>query len=413
MRHIAGRYGIAKSSLSRQIGSHLPGRHDHRAPGDRAGPGCRAEGASRWLYTRAEAILCAAEATCRPPPPLTYPKAMLWRLERDLSRTQRRSSGRRKTSSADPQIHGACLQELRDEWGALYPYGQFEQERHCRTCSGDARIRYDVSEQQEHLGRVSLAGRVAIVTGVSRRAGIGFAIAREFLAAGARVVVQSYAPHDAAQPWGSDPAGVSGVLDALGGVGDRLRHVEADFADPAAPAFVVEAARAAFGHVDALVANHARSSKQGLMDVTADELDLAWAVNARASVLLTQAFAAVHDDRRMGGRVILFTSGQHLAPMTQELPYAVSKGAIHQMTLTLADALADRGITVNTVNPGPVDTGWADLEIARRVRQAIPAGRWGRPEEVAKLVLWLSSDEASWITGQVINSEGGFRRWRM
>jgi len=136
-------------------------------------------------------------------------------------------------------------------------------------------------------------------------------------------------------------------------------------------------------------------------------------VNARASVLLTQAFAAVHDDRRPGGRVILFTSGQHLAPMSGEVPYAVSKGAIHQMTLTLADDLADRGITVNTVNPGPVDTGWADPELARRVARALPAGRWAKPEEVAKLVLWLASDEASWITGQVINSEGGFRRWVM
>jgi 3-oxoacyl-[acyl-carrier protein] reductase len=265
----------------------------------------------------------------------------------------------------------------------------------------------------EDAGRESMAGRVVIVTGVSRRAGIGFAIAREFLAAGARALVQSYTRHDAEQPWGADPVGIAGVLEALGGVGDRLQHVEADFADPAAPAFVVDQAVAAFGCVDALVANHARSSTQAFGDVTGDELDLSWAVNARASVLLTQAFAAAHDDRRRGGRVILFTSGQHLAPMSGEVPYAVSKGAIHQMTLTLADALADRGITVNTVNPGPVDTGWAGPELARRVARALPAGRWARPEEVANLVLWLASDEASWITGQVINSEGGFRRWAM
>jgi 3-oxoacyl-[acyl-carrier protein] reductase len=265
----------------------------------------------------------------------------------------------------------------------------------------------------QHPVTTSVAGKVAIVTGVSRRAGIGFAIAREFLAAGARVLVQSYARHDAEQPWGADPVGIAGVLEALSAVGDRLQHVEADFTDPAAPGFVVDEAVAAFGHVDALVANHARSSTHRLEDVTAAELDLSWAVNARASVLLTQAFAAVHDDRRPGGRVILFTSGQHLAPMSGEVAYAVSKGAIHQMTLTLADALADRGITVNTLNPGPVDTGWADPELARRVARALPAGRWVTPEEVARLVLWLASDEAAWITGQVINSEGGFRRWVM
>ncbi|MEU6779914.1 SDR family oxidoreductase [Nonomuraea angiospora] len=253
--------------------------------------------------------------------------------------------------------------------------------------------------------------RVAVVTGVSRRIGIGYAIARELLATGAKVLVQSWTPHDAEQPWGSDPAGMDGVLESLGGVGDRLHHVEADFADPAAPAWVMEQAVGRFGHVDVLVANHARSNRQSLMELTAAELDLSWAVNGRASALLTQAFAAQHDDRRSGGRVILFTSGQHLAPMPDELPYAISKGAIQQMTLSLADALVDRGITVNTVNPGPVDTGWADAELTRRVGRSLPAGRWGRPEEVARVVRWLASDEAAWITGQVINSEGGFRRW--
>jgi 3-oxoacyl-[acyl-carrier protein] reductase len=271
-------------------------------------------------------------------------------------------------------------------------------------------------------GRGVLAGRVAVVTGVSRRAGIGFAVARELLNAGARVLVQSWTPHDAEQPWGGDPAGMAGVLAALGGtaaeadaahVADDVAHVAADFADATMPAWVIGQAVRRFGHVDVLVANHARSSSRPLAEVTAAELDLAWAVNARGSVLLTQAFAAQHDDRRPGGRVILFTSGQHLAPMSEELPYAISKGAIHQMTLSLADALADRGITVNTVNPGPVDTGWADPDLVRRVGRALPAGRWGTPEDAARLVRWLASDDAAWITGQVINSEGGFRRWAM
>lgn len=256
-----------------------------------------------------------------------------------------------------------------------------------------------------------LGGRVAVVTGVGRRAGIGFAIARELLAAGASVLAQSWTPHDEEQPWGAEP--VEDVLAALGGTGPRLEHVAADFADPDAPGRVVRRAVERFGAVDAVVANHARSALGTLGEVTAAELDLCWAVNARASVLLAQAFAAAHDDARPGGRIVLFTSGQHLGPMAREIPYAVSKGAIQQMTLTLADALADRRITVNAVNPGPVDTGWADAELTERVGRALPFGRWGAPEDVARLVRWLVSDEGHWITGQVVNSEGGFRRWAM
>lgn len=256
-----------------------------------------------------------------------------------------------------------------------------------------------------------LAGRVAVVTGVSRRAGIGFAIARELLAAGASVLAQSWTPHDEEQPWGAEP--IEDVLAALGGTGPRLEHVAADFAEPDAPERVVRRAVERFGAVDAVVANHARSALGTLDEVTAAELDLCWAVNARASVLLAQAFAAAHDDARPGGRIVLFTSGQHLGPMAREIPYAVSKGAIQQMTLTLADALADRKITVNAVNPGPVDTGWADAELTEQVGRALPFGRWGAPEDVARLVRWLVSDEGHWITGQVVNSEGGFRRWAM
>ena len=258
--------------------------------------------------------------------------------------------------------------------------------------------------------REPLAGRVAIVTGVSRRAGIGFAVAREFLAAGASVLVHSWEAHDAEQAWGTD-AGAADVVQALGGEGTALRHVSADFADAAAPRQVIEAAVTAFGAVDVLAANHARSSQQSLAEVTPAELDLSWAVNARASVLLTQAYAAAHDDNRGGGRIILFTSGQHLAPMTNTLPYAISKGAIHQMTMSLSDALIDRGITVNAINPGPVDTGWADPHLTENVKSALPAGRWTRPDEVARVVAWLASDDSALVTGQVINTEGGFRRW--
>ncbi|HEY6779524.1 MAG TPA: SDR family oxidoreductase [Thermoleophilaceae bacterium] len=115
-------------------------------------------------------------------------------------------------------------------------------------------------------------------------------------------------------------------------------------------------------------------------------------------------------NRAAEGRIVLFTSGQHLAPMPDELPYAISKGAVHQVTRTLADALADRGITVNAVNPGPIDTGWPSAELRERLRPAFPAGRWGCPKDIAAIVGWIVSPDSAWLTGQVIDAEGGFRR---
>ena len=247
------------------------------------------------------------------------------------------------------------------------------------------------------------------MTGVSRRVGIGFAIAQRLLADGASVFAQSWSAHDAGQPWGADDDGIDALIESLGAP-ERVGHLEADFAEPDAPAQVVAAAHERFGGGDILIANHARSSKQTLETLTAAELDLSWAVNARATLLLVQAFTTRHDDARPGGRVVLFTSGQHLAPMASELPYTVSKGAIHQMTASLADHLADRRITVNAINPGPTDTGWADPGLNDAVARSMPFGRWGAPTDAANLVGFLVSDDGAWITGQVIDSEGGFRR---
>jgi 3-oxoacyl-[acyl-carrier protein] reductase len=252
--------------------------------------------------------------------------------------------------------------------------------------------------------------RVALVTGVSRRAGIGFAIARRLLADGFLVVIHSWVGGDR---WVGSAGGheeVGEVIAGLGGLGDRLAHVEADFFDERAAGQVVTAAVARFGALDVLVANHAAASSGDLFAVTAADLDHAWAVNARASVLLTQAFAAAFDPVRGQGRVVLFTSGQHLGPMSETLAYAVSKGAIHQMTASLADTLASRGITVNAVNPGPVDTGWPSDELRASLTADFPLGRWGSPDDIAPVVSWLASPESGWMTGQVLNTEGGFRR---
>jgi 3-oxoacyl-[acyl-carrier protein] reductase len=231
---------------------------------------------------------------------------------------------------------------------------------------------------------------------VSRSGAIGFATAGRLIAAGMAVFTQGWAP-------GSDPPeDSSAVVEGAAG------HLEADLRDPEAPAAVLAAARIALGHVDVLVANHAATVGGTLEDVTAESIDLAHAVNVRASLLLAKEFAAAYEGAD-GGRVILLTSGQGRGPMADELPYATSKAALSGIVPSLAVHLAPRGITVNAVNPGPTDTGWASDELRERVTARMPRGRWGTPDDAARLIAWLASEESGWVTGQVIDSDGGFR----
>jgi 3-oxoacyl-[acyl-carrier protein] reductase len=260
-----------------------------------------------------------------------------------------------------------------------------------------------------------LRGRTAVITGVSRRAGIGYAVSRRLAALGASLFLHHYRPHDRAQPWGEDPGGASGVLDgvrsALAADGAVVRDAELDLALPDAPGQLIQAAADAFGPLDILICNHARSGGDGpLGALDAALLDGHWAVNTRSAILLAQALAARYDGRD-GGRIIFMTSGQDQGPMAGEVAYAASKGALASITKTLADQLADQRITVNAVNPGPVHTGYAPPEAYEAVRRRFPQQRWGVPDDPARLIAWLVTDEAAWITGQVINTEGGFRRW--
>ena len=267
-----------------------------------------------------------------------------------------------------------------------------------------------------------LAGRTVLVTGVSRRIGIGHAIACRAADYGASIVAHHYRPHDVSQPWGADDveAVMASIRSHLVGPA-QLIDVPADLAAPGEPARVVEQAAASAGHLDALVCNQAMSSPDGpLSEMTEAVLDAHWAVDARASILLAQAFAAQEGFAvpaspglgRRRGAIVFLTSGQGLGPLPGEIAYAAAKAAIAGVTLTISEELIDAGITVNTVNPGPIDTGYVTEEIRQATAAMFPQGRWGEPDDAARLITWLLTDEARWITGQVISSEGGFARWR-
>jgi|SRR5215472_563372 len=252
----------------------------------------------------------------------------------------------------------------------------------------------------------ALRGRVALVTGVSRRKGIGFAIARELSELGADMFLHSFTAYDAAQPWGADPGGATSLVNELRQSGRQVEQVDAELEAPDAPESLVRSATTAFGHLDILIVNHAYATLGCLEELIADQIDRHLHINVRASLLLIKAFAAQHDGRP-GGRIVLLTSGQHLAPMAGELAYAASKGALQQVTRTLSAHLASRRITVNTINPGATDTGYASPTLYQEVLALEPQGRWGQPADVARIIGWLVTDDAQWVTGEVINSTGG------
>ena len=259
----------------------------------------------------------------------------------------------------------------------------------------------------------SLADRTALVTGVSRRQGIGFAVARRLAQAGAILRLVHHAAHDADQPWGADD--IEAVMDGLRTHlrhGATLEHTDADFADPDAAARVI---RWAGPSLDVLVANHARSGGDGaLADMTPQMLEGHWRVNAQSVILLTQHFAEQFTGS--DGRVVWMTSGQAKGPMPGEIAYAGAKAMLAGLVPTVADELIDRGIRLNAVNPGPVNTGYLDPETTDRpdqleeIRRVFPLGRFGEPDDPARLIEFLVSPEGGWIVGQVIDSEGGFRR---
>ncbi len=249
--------------------------------------------------------------------------------------------------------------------------------------------------------------RVALVTGASRKIGIGTGICRALAANGLDIAFTYWHPYDSQFDYGADidaPALLTAELQAMG---VRCVALEADLSQPETPAQILDQAEQELGTISVLVNNATYSVNGDYEQLDAPSLDAHYAVNIRGAFLLSVEFARRFDVGR-GGRIINMTSGQGLGPMSNELAYASSKGAVEAFTLSLAAGVAKRGITVNAVDPGPTDTGWMDADLKAMLGTKFPSGRVGMPQDAARLIAFLASEESEWITGQIIHSNGGF-----
>jgi 3-oxoacyl-[acyl-carrier protein] reductase len=243
-----------------------------------------------------------------------------------------------------------------------------------------------------------LTGRTVVVTGGA--GGIGAAISRAFAAEGARVVIHHLAEPPAAPDgvsWEHTlPAGAAELAAELGGVA-----VGGDLAAPDAATRLFDVA----GPVDVLVNNAAHCESPDTVDtLTQDSLDRHYRVNAIAPALLVAELA-----RRAGDPppCVVNISTDAARAFPGQLGYGTSKAALEAFTRAAALDLGPRGIRINAVAPGPVQTGWMTGDLVEQVRGAVPLRRVGEPEDIADAVVFLASHQARWITGQVLQVAGG------
>lgn len=248
-----------------------------------------------------------------------------------------------------------------------------------------------------------MARPVALITGAGRRNTIAWAIATSLAADGWDVAFSHLAAYDRSMGLGGDPDRDPVSLEAeLRAIGVEATGIDADLADPAVPERLVAEASAALGPLSALVLSHAQSVDSGVLDTSLESFERHFAVNTRASWQLVKAFAQQVPPG--GGRIVALTSDH----VVGNVPYGASKGALDRIVIAAARELAPLGITANLVNPGPVDTGWMDDATRAALVAQQPSGRLGTPDDAARLVRFLVSDEGRWVSGQLIGSDGGF-----
>jgi 3-oxoacyl-[acyl-carrier protein] reductase len=240
-----------------------------------------------------------------------------------------------------------------------------------------------------------LEGKNALVTGASR--GIGAAIARRLAADGARVAITYSKGAEAA----------ASVVKSIEGAGGKAIAIQADATDPAAVKAAIERIVGTFGKLDVLVNNAGTAIPKKFEDTTLEELDRVIDLNLRGVFVTTQAVLKHMSD---GGRIVMIGSCVGERMMTPGLvPYSATKGAIRMFTQGLSREVGDRGITVNNVQPGPIDTDLnpAAGEWAVPQKAATALNRYGSVDDVAALVAFVAGPDASYITGANLTVDGG------
>ncbi|MEO7716901.1 MAG: SDR family oxidoreductase [Capsulimonas sp.] len=256
------------------------------------------------------------------------------------------------------------------------------------------------------LEEYRLAGKTALITGASRSSGIGAAVARILASCGANIVTTYYRPYDVAVGFGENQGDAALIIHELRSSNVAAFGLEIDLADVTAPKTIFDRAEQEIGPVDILVNNATVDfNPTDIYTLTPELFDLHYNVNMRGAVLLCAEFANRHNGRP-GGRIINLTSGQGLHPMPDNLPYAMTKAAIECMTTCLSVSLSAKNITVNAVDPGATDTGWMTNDLKEDLKQTLLYNRVGMPDDAARLIAFLASSQAEWITGQILHSRG-------
>ena len=245
-----------------------------------------------------------------------------------------------------------------------------------------------------------LDGKVAVVTGASK--GIGAAIAKALAKDGAAVVVN----------YASSKAGADSVVEAITSAGGKAIAVRGDVSKAAQAHGLIEAAVSQFGRLDVLVNNSGVYEFASIEEVTEEHYRRLFDINVLGVLLATQA-AAKHLGE--GGSVVNISSAITHVNTPNASVYSGTKGALNAISGVLANELAPRRIRVNTVSPGFVVTegthsaGIVGSEMEAGFVAQTPLGRAGRPDDIADVVTFLASDEARWLTGEVITASGGIR----